>query len=167
MVFLIHHAEAVPPDVDHMRPLSSLGRGQAERVARAAQAQGARPARIWHSGKLRAKQTAEICWRILNPFAAFSVARGLQPDDDPEMLWAVLDADDRVDAHGASGVLVAGHLPHLARLLHRLTTGMRDGAAAEFPQHGCVALERVGDRWEEQWRIEGREGGEGHEGKVG
>ncbi|MFN2444829.1 MAG: histidine phosphatase family protein [Vicinamibacterales bacterium] len=156
MTFLIHHAAALPPDVDHMRPLSSLGRGQAERVASAVHARGVRPATIWHSGKLRAKQTAEICWRTLNPLATFAIARGLQPDDDPEVMWAALNAhgDETADRHGAHGVLIAGHMPHLSRLLHRLTTGQRDGATSPFPLHGCVALERVGERWEEKWRVE-------------
>jgi phosphohistidine phosphatase len=155
MLYLVHHAHALAPDVDHMRPLSSLGRGQAERVARAALARGAKPAAVWHSGKLRAKQTAEICWRTLNPLAAFSIARGLQPDDDPETMWAVLNAEIPAESPtpGASGVLIAGHMPHLPRLLRRLTTGRRDGLA-DFPQHGCVALERTGDRWEERWRID-------------
>ena len=130
MLYLVHHAHALAPDVDHMRPLSSLGRGQAERVARAALARGAKPAAVWHSGKLRAKQTAEICWRTLNPEI---------PAESP--------------TPGASGVLIAGHMPHLPRLLRRLTTGRRDGLA-DFPQHGCVALERTGDRWEERWRID-------------
>ncbi len=146
MVILVHHGDAVPPDVDHMRPLSTTGRSQAERVATEARARGARPAVIWHSGKLRARQTAEICWRLLNPLADFQAARGLQPDDDPDVLRDALEGESR-------DLLVAGHMPHLARLLHRLTTGRRDGGAAEFPQHGCVALEKVGEKWEQRWRV--------------
>lgn len=149
MVFLLHHADAVPPDVDHMRPLSGLGRAQADLVIAQVLARGARPATIWHSGKLRARQTAEVAWRTLNPFASFGAARGLQPDDDPDTMAVALDAE-------TTDVLVAGHMPHLARLLHRLTTGLRDGGAASFPPHGCVALEKAEERWEERWRIEVR-----------
>lgn len=153
MIFLLHHADAVPADVDHMRPLSSLGRGQADRVVSQAQARGARPAVIWHSGKLRARQTAEIAWRMLNPLATFSAARGLQPDDDPDTMAVVLDAE-ATGSGAARDILIAGHMPHLPRLLHRLTTGLRDGASTSFPLHGCVALERDGERWKERWRVE-------------
>lgn len=146
-VILLHHADAVPPDVDHMRPLSGLGRAQADFVVGHAREHGARPAAIWHSGKLRARQTAEVAWRTLNPFASFSAARGLQPDDDPDTMAVTLEAE-------TEDVLLAGHMPHLARLLHRLTTGHRDGAAASFPQHGCVALEKDGEGWKECWRID-------------
>lgn len=153
MLFLLHHADAVPPEVDHMRPLSSLGRAQADRVVGQAQVRGARPAIIWHSGKLRARQTAEIAWRMLNPMAAFSAARGLQPDDDPDIIAVVLDAEAGGEPGTARDVLVAGHMPHLARLLHRLTTGLHDGAATSFPLHGCVALEKEGEGWKERWRV--------------
>ena len=139
-LFLVHHADALPPQVDHLRPLSSLGLAQAERVAEALAAHGARPAVVWHSGKLRARQSAEACWRVLNPLAAFAAARGLRPDDDPEVFVQALAAEEH-------DVLAAGHMPHLPRLLHRLT-GNND-----FPLHGAVGLQRTGERWSETWRI--------------
>jgi phosphohistidine phosphatase len=145
LLVLVHHGDAVPPDVDHMRPLSATGRSQIERVAGEARERGARPQVFWHSGKLRARQTAEICWGVLNPAADFTAVRGLQPDDDPEVLRDALEGETRE-------ILVAGHMPHLARLLSRLTAG-GDPAAADFPLHGCVALERIGERWEERWRV--------------
>ncbi|MGE0039924.1 MAG: histidine phosphatase family protein [Vicinamibacterales bacterium] len=146
LVVLVHHAQAVGPDVDHMRPLSAEGRRQADRVAAALAARGVAPAVVWHSGKLRARQTAEACWRALNPFAAYAAARGLQPSDAPEAVATALLAEDR-------DVLIAGHLPNLPRLLRRLVTGHDDGGMEEFPAHGAVALERRGDRWTVVWEI--------------
>lgn len=153
-VFLVHHAEAVSAEVDHMRPLSGHGRKQVERVAEAAAERGAKPAAIWHSGKLRARQTAETCLRVLNPFAEFKMVAGLRPDDDPETIATVLLAEE-------ADVLLASHMPFLPALLHRLTTGRRDGLSAEFPLNGAVALQRVGDRWEEIWRVSPAPGGRG------
>ena len=165
-VFLVHHADAVPPDVDHMRPLSSLGQQQADRVAKAAADRGARPAVIWHSGKLRARQTAEACLRTLNPFAEFTMVAGLRPDDDPEGIATTLLAEDR-------DVLLASHMPFLPALLHRLTPGHRERLSADFPLNGCVALERAGRRLGGE--MEGlavrpgtrSDGSEGHEGREG
>jgi phosphohistidine phosphatase len=145
-VYLVHHAEAVSADVDHMRPLSRVGQEQAERVARGAAERGAHPAVIWHSGKLRARQTAETCLRLLNPFAQFKMVAGLRPDDHPEEIATALLAEAR-------DVLLASHYPFLPLLLHRLTTGRRDGFSAEFPVNGAVALERTGDAWVEVWRV--------------
>jgi phosphohistidine phosphatase len=146
MVYLVHHGDAVPPHVDHRRPLSPLGREQAARVAEAAAQHGAKPAAIWHSGKLRARETAEAWLRIVNPLAAFHAVRGLQPDDDPESIAAALAAE-------TDDIAVASHMPLLPALLHRLTTGQRDRMSASFPLNGCVALERDGDRWVERWRV--------------
>jgi phosphohistidine phosphatase len=84
MVYLVHHADAVSPEVDPQRPLSERGRAHAERLAGEAAARGVKPAAVWHSGKLRARQTAEPFWRACNPLAEFAAIRGLQPDDPPE-----------------------------------------------------------------------------------
>jgi phosphohistidine phosphatase len=143
---LVHHGEAVSSDIDHTRPLSARGRAQAESVAKQIAEHGAKPELIWHSGKLRARQTAEACWRAANPFALFTAARGLQPDDDPDTIAVALTAESR-------DVLIATHMPLLPMLLHRLTTGRRDLKSASFPVNGAVALERNGDAWIEAWRV--------------
>ena len=144
LLILVHHGDAVGPDVDPMRPLSSVGRAATERLAVLAARRGVKPDVIWHSGKLRARQTAEAFWKACNPFAPITAERGLLPDDPPQWIRDRLTDDTR-------GVLIAGHMPYLPRLL-ALLTASNDGAG--FPLHGCVALESEGDRWKEVWRLE-------------
>lgn len=146
-LFLVHHGDAVGPDVDPRRPLSERGRGGVLRLATEAEARGARPQVVWHSGKLRARQTAEAFWRACNALASFSATRDLQPDDPPEWIRDRLRGETR-------DVLIAGHYPHLPRLLALMTEGGPTRAA--FPQHGVVALttEDEGKTWKEIWRIE-------------
>jgi phosphohistidine phosphatase len=139
-LFLVHHADALYTEVDPMRPLSDLGRRQAGDVAGRVAVRGARPASVWHSGKLRAKQTAEILWAATNPQATFTAERHLQPDDDP--VW-VRDAL----AGEADDLMIVGHYPHLPALYRLLTRSEHP-----FPQHGAVALERTADGWSERWR---------------
>ena len=74
-LYLVHHADAVPADVDSTRPLSARGRSQAADVARRVAARKARPKAIWHSGKLRARETAEIYLTAVNPFSHLHRAR--------------------------------------------------------------------------------------------
>jgi phosphohistidine phosphatase len=128
--FLVHHAEAVGTAVDPQRPLSATGRAQAEELARRAHASGCVPAVVWHSGKLRARQTAEAYWRACNPFADFRMVRGLRSEDPPEWMRDEL-------AHESRDVMLVGHMPHIAALAFLLTT-----EADEFPLNGYVALER-------------------------
>jgi len=144
LLVLVHHGDAVGPDVDAMRPLSSVGRAATERLAGLAAQRGVKPDVIWHSGKLRARQTAELFWKTCNPFALFTAERGLLPDDPPQWMHDRLTGETR-------SVLIAGHMPYLPRLLAKLT-GPRE--APSFPLHGCVALETDGDRWTEMWRLE-------------
>lgn len=145
MIVLVHHAAALGPEVDPMRPISAPGRAAAARLAAEAAARGVRPEVIWHSGKLRARQTAELFWHACNPLAAFSATRGLQPVDPPGWMRDQLAGDDR-------SILIVGHMPHLSRLLHVLRGDPPD-SAPDFPLHGCVALERDGERWKELWRL--------------
>jgi phosphohistidine phosphatase len=147
-LFLVHHAEAVGPEVDTRRPLSSSGEAHATRLASEAAARGVRPAVVWHSGKLRARQTAQAFWRACNALAEFSATADLQPDDPPSRMRDRLTGETR-------DILIAGHFPHLPRLLSLLLADRADMTEA-FPQHGFVALESDAetDGWKEIWRID-------------
>src|SRR5262245_59560272 len=144
-LFLVHHGSAVGPEVDPRRPLSEEGVAAVDRLATDAAGRGAKPAVVWHSGKLRAKQTAEAFWRACNALAEFSATRDLQPDDPPGWLRDRLRGETR-------GVLIAGHFPHLPRLLALLLD--RHESSEAFPPHGIVALQSddEGDTWRELWR---------------
>jgi phosphohistidine phosphatase len=147
-VYLVHHGEAVGPDVDLRRPLSPVGQAASTRVAAEAASRGARPDVVWHSGKLRARQTAEIFWRACNALAAFAATRDLQPSDSPRFMR------DRL-RHEPRSVLLAGHFPHLPRLLALLEDDRDPDRLASFPLHGMVALrsDDEGVTWVEEWRI--------------
>ena len=147
-LYLVHHGVAVGPEEDARRPLSAVGRAGAARVAAKAAALGAKPDVVWHSGKLRAKQSAQEFWRACNALAEFSASRDLQPDDPPQWMRDRLRGESR-------DILIAGHFTHLPRLLSLLVTGGEAGV--DFPVNGIVALvtDDEGETWREMWRIEG------------
>ena len=147
MVLLVHHGHAVGPQVDAMRPLSADGRAAVARLAEEAKRRGVKPDLVWHSGKLRARQTAEAFWRACNPLATLSAVRGLLPDDPPVWIRDTLASDPRT-------IVLAGHMPHLPQLLHLMLRGNADAYAMDFPLNGCVALEADRDVWKELWRLE-------------
>jgi phosphohistidine phosphatase len=143
MIYLVHHGDAVGPDVDSLRPLSERGRMSVLLVADEAARRGVQPDAIWHSGKLRARQTAEAFWKVCHPLATLTAERGLQPADPPDWMRDRLLGETR-------NVMLVGHMPHLDRLLRSMTG---QTAAVSFPLHGMVALVPDGDRWAEAWRI--------------
>jgi phosphohistidine phosphatase len=145
-LYMVHHGDAVGPHENPMRPLSSRGEQQVGELAREAALRHAKPRIIWHSGKLRARQTAEAYWRACNPLAQFAAVRGLLPDDPPGWIADRLFAED-------GEVMVVGHMPHLLRLLRLLLAGDPDASTVEFPPNGLVCLEEQAGSWAERWRI--------------
>jgi phosphohistidine phosphatase len=142
-VLLVHHAEAVGPEVDPQRPLSARGHEQAEALAKTLQNEGVRPAAFWHSGKLRARQTAEPIWRLCAPFAEFTMVRGLSPDDPPAIIADAVRRESR-------DLALVGHRPNIG-LVVRALTGHAD---ADVPLHGAALVQS--DDGGISWRIERR-----------
>jgi phosphohistidine phosphatase len=142
VVLLVHHGDAVAPDVDPQRPLSSLGRRQAEWLATYAHDAGIRPTAIWHSGKLRARQTAEPFLLICNPGAEFRAVRGLRPEDRAEAVREVLVGE-------AEDIAIVSHMPVLPAIAEALI-----GERVEFPLNGMMLLERLGPMsYRMRWRV--------------
>ncbi len=146
MVLLVHHGEAEAPGVDPRQPLSGRGRAQAARVALELADRRLRPDVIWHSGKLRARQTAEACWRAANPLAPLTAVRGLLPGDPPAWMRDALAGEPRT-------IAVVGHYPHLPALFELMVGEASSAGPAAFPVHGVVVLGGEGERWRELWRL--------------
>ena len=144
--------------MDPRRPLSLIGRVDVDRLAALAAARGVKPTAVWHSGKLRAKQTAEAFWRACNALAPLSAARDLQPGDPPAWMRdrlreEALGTTDEARILSILSILIVGHFPHLPRLLTLLVTG-GETETPSFPQHGLVHLQTSdgGHTWQEVWR---------------
>lgn len=141
--FLAQHSEAVAEDVDPQRPLTERGREEVDRVARRAAAAGVRLAAVYHSGKLRAAETAAILASRLAPGEEPQALEGLAPKDDPRIVR------ERLEALGDSVALV-GHLPHLSRLLSLLLADDPGREILAFRQGGLVRLVED-DGWRISW----------------
>ena len=76
-LYLVQHGEATPKEVDPARPLTERGQVEVRRVAHAAHVAGVTVSTIYHSGKLRAQQTAEILAKELHVAEAPSSLEGL------------------------------------------------------------------------------------------
>jgi phosphohistidine phosphatase len=144
VLYLVHHAQAADPGADPQRPLTPAGRTHADGLAARARDRGVRPQVIWHSGKLRARQTAEAFWRACNPLAELAAVPGLQPADPPHVIVDRVTGDTR-------DIVLVGHFPSLPKVLAALV-GSLEGEVS-FPPHGLVALDGAGDGWTEAWRI--------------
>ncbi len=134
-MWLIQHGKAFSKEEDPDRPLTAAGRDDVARTAARLGALAARPTAVWHSGKTRARETAQIVARALG-VADTEPHPELAPLADPS--WLV----DQIAAR-SEDLAVCGHLPHLARVTSRLVAGRDEPSVARFHQGGVVCLERT------------------------
>ena len=81
-LYLVRHGDATTKAENPERPLTKLGRDDASRLAAYLAKQGVTVVQIRHSGKTRARETAEIIGGELNPEDGVVQVPGLKPNDD-------------------------------------------------------------------------------------
>ena len=144
-IYLVQHGEALPEAQDPERGLSETGRAETRRMAEVAAGYGVRVARIEHSGKKRARQTAEIFAEVLRPERGLDERMGLAPQDDVVPVAASLDP--------ASNLMLVGHLPFMQRLLGQLVVGDPERRVFKFQGGGVVCLDRDEAGWFIRWTL--------------
>ncbi len=141
--YLVQHGDAKSEEEDPERPLSDKGVEESKRVAEALGKVGLRAKHIMHSGKLRAKQTAEIYAEFFGPSEVREML-GLKPTDNPLVAKTFLES-------AKEPVMLVGHLPHLGRLASLLITGNPEQETVRFRMGGVVCLEK--DEKDGKWRL--------------
>ena len=146
-LYLVQHGEALAKEVDPERRLSEGGRRDVGRLAEMLAKSGVRVPKVLHSGKARARETAELLAAALAPGGAVEAATGLGPNDPAAAFAATL---------GGSGedLLVVGHLPFMARLASRLMAGREEPALVAYLPGSMLCLERgEGGGWTLAWML--------------
>jgi phosphohistidine phosphatase len=155
--YLVQHGKAAAEDVDPARTLTEEGRTEVEKVAAFIEPLNICVDCVWHSGKTRAVQTAEILARILKTEKGLVQHDRLAPNDDVGKLKNELDSL-------AGDVLIVGHLPFLSKLVALLISGNESAGSVAFKNAGIVCISRglprrgagtAGDdnRWQVAWII--------------
>jgi phosphohistidine phosphatase len=132
-LYLVQHGKSLSKEIDPGQGLSEEGAAETGRMARLAIDLGLKVGGILHSGKTRARQTAEILAAVLDPAASVKEALGLNPLDDV-VPWSSLNPGDRL--------LLVGHLPFMERLAGLLVTGSQGKLVIRFQNSGIVCLDR-------------------------
>ena len=146
-VYLMRHGTCLPKNVDPYRPLSAEGEREVEMVARVVAAYKVHPSAVRHSGKLRARQTAEIMASYLNVDVSIGEMGGLLPEDD-----AVIFAES---LRGDENTVYVGHLPFMERAVSYAITGDPTVPVLIFQTASCICLENDGQtgRWVVRWAV--------------
>jgi phosphohistidine phosphatase len=145
-VYLIQHGEATSEEEDPERPLTDKGRKAVESMSKYIATLGLGVTCIIHSGKLRARQTAEIFARHLSLLERVCKQKGLGPMDELQEVKQLIQRTDQP-------LMIIGHLPHLSRLVSLLTVGSAEQEVVSFQKGGVVCLIRKDDGWLLAWAL--------------
>ena len=145
ILYLVQHGDAKPEAEDPERPLSHRGRDDVRHLAGLLARAGVHVARIEHSGKRRAQETAELLAAELRPPAGVGTLPGLAPNDPAAPLAAEL-------ASCVDDAMLVGHLPHLGRLATLLLAGREEPALVHFTPGTLARLERAAG-WHLAWLV--------------
>ena len=146
-LYLVRHGEALAKEIDPDQSLSEAGRANVERLAAFVGQRGVRAARILHSGKTRARQTAEILAEAMADAGACAARDGLAPNDPTAPI-----ADEF--AGSQDDTVLVGHLPFLGDLAARLVVGSEGVIVAAFRPATMVCLEHgAASGWYVAWML--------------
>ncbi len=153
MLYLVRHGDAVGADVNPERPLSREGRKDILKVAQYLKKNNIEIDCIWHSGKKRAIETAQLIAEALDRKELCEEHVGLNPNDDVEIMAEEINEVARIEDE-REGLMVVGHLPLLEQLGSFLITGSASGQIIEFHAGGVACLHRDGQgKWSFAWGV--------------
>lgn len=146
-LYLVRHGQAYLETIDPDRSLTEEGRVAVDRIAHLASAFSLPVSQILHSGKTRARQTAEILAHYLKPSSGIEEIRGINPNDD------VIEMSKSLDP--SNNTMLVGHLPFLERIVSCLIIGKTDKTIIKFQAGGIVCLDKdlATQGWYIKWAL--------------
>lgn len=140
-LYLVQHGKSLSKELDPEQGLSEEGYAEVNRIAKEAAGYGVRPSAIRHSGRKRARQTAEIfAGALLGEMSKTGPISGIDPLDDVVAVANTLQTGDNF--------MLVGHLPFMERLTGFLITGSAERLVLKFRNGGIVCLDKEpGARW--------------------
>ena len=146
-LYLVQHGKSLAKDIDPHQGLSEEGIQDVKRIAEVAKGYQVAVSIIAHSGKKRARQTAELFAAALLPDSEPVERTGMKPLDDVAAFSAELDP--------TQNAMLVGHLPFMARLTSYLITGLQEPPIFKFQNGGIVCLDYIIDTqaWVIKWTL--------------
>jgi phosphohistidine phosphatase len=146
-LYLVRHAEATSKHIGGIRPLTKRGIEQANGMAQFLKPLRLRVQAVWHSGKARAQQTAEIIESAVSCEKGLTDQPGLKPFDRVRPI-----AEEICRSRG--DLMIVGHEPFLGKLASRLLTGKTKTNVLNMAKGCVVCLERpTTGGWQLAWML--------------
>lgn len=133
-LYLVQHGEAVSREIDPDRPLSEQGQRDCRALAEFLSRSGVTVQRLWHSGKTRAAQTAQLLAPVVLDGGQPEPVVGIAPNDEVTAFAKRL-------SHLEPDTMLVGHLPFLGKLVSHLLVGEVQRELVAFQPGSLVCLE--------------------------
>lgn len=144
-LYLVQHGKAASEDVDPERALTREGSQEVELVAACLAGKVSGISEVLHSGKTRARQTAELLGPKLAPDAPIREVEGIAPKSDAAPWTKSLK-------NRKEGLMLVSHLPFLSHLASLLLAGNEEMEIVAFRNAAVVCLERdEAGQWQVAW----------------
>lgn len=143
-LYIVRHGDALSMNPDAARTLSPVGRVEVQTIAQTLATRGVRVRQIRHSGRVRARETADLLGAVLEPPAGVIEIDGLHPEDHIEPIANSLFGE-------RESLMLVGHLPFIGRLVGLLTGGDAHRPPISFPTGTVACLQGEDDQWELAW----------------
>ncbi len=131
-LYLVRHGEPNSPDVDPDKHLSEKGNRDAKELGRLLKERGVKPQAIFHSGIMRAMETATHIADQLD-ITDLTQKEMLRPNDSVKKWGDMIESYDH-------DLMLVGHMPYMSLMIEYLTTG---DSTHIFNAPEVVCLERV------------------------
>lgn len=132
-LYLVQHGVCLSKDIDPGQGLSDEGKAIVKRIAEVANAYNVKISEIWHSGKKRTLETAEIFAFLLKPERGIHEVSGIKPLDDVQAAVENIKIEDNI--------MVTGHLPFIQKMISYLVTGSEEPAIFKVQNGGIVCID--------------------------
>jgi phosphohistidine phosphatase len=142
-LYLIRHGKYIPMDVNMTCPLSQEGEDEISRLARFFSESELKVSHIFHSSKVRARQTAEILAAVLNDCQC-GFHEGLEPNDPVIPIISTIQSF-------SEDVMLVGHLPFMDILINELLAVEERLSLIDFHPGTIVCLLNENDQWKISW----------------
>ena len=146
-LYLVRHGQADSGNFNPNPTLTAEGGAEVDRIAHLVAAFAIPVSEILHSGKTRARQTAEIMGHYLKPSSGIREIKGINPKDDVAGISKSLDP--------LKNIMLVSHLPFLERLVSYLLIDTPNKTIIRFQTGGIVCLDEDAEMqaWFIKWAL--------------
>lgn len=147
-LYIARHGDSLPKEIHPESPLSERGRQEVQRIAHFVSQFRPQVQDIFHSGKKRAQETAEILAAAFNNQGYLQARSDMNPMDFVDPLIKDLLEQEKT-------VLLVGHLPFMETLVSSLCCRTEKNSIVSLVAGSLLCLERkTGESlWTINWMI--------------